>query len=73
MKTGDIVVVADDDDNEVGTSASENPATATLCTEEFFLRTQYMYICSSSPLISAETCGGGHVQTVNATHIDGPG
>jgi hypothetical protein len=31
-----------DDDDEVRTTASQNPATATLCTEEFFRRTQYL-------------------------------
>ncbi len=56
MKKGDIVSDADDDD-EVRTSVSENHATATLCTEEFFLRTRYTVY--SSPLISAERYGGG--------------
>jgi hypothetical protein len=31
-----------DDDDEVRTNASQNRATATLCTEEFFLRTWYL-------------------------------
>jgi hypothetical protein len=48
MKKGDVVVVADDDD-EVRTRASENHVTATLCTEEFFLGTH----------ISSEVGGGG--------------
>jgi hypothetical protein len=44
MKKGDVVIVAhdDDDDDEVRTSASQNYATATLCTEEFILRTQHI-------------------------------
>jgi hypothetical protein len=46
-----------DDDDEVRTSASQNCATATLSTEEFFLGTQYCIY--SSPLISAERCVGG--------------
>jgi hypothetical protein len=41
MKKVDVVVVAADDD-EVRNSASQNHATATLCTEEFFLRTHYV-------------------------------
>jgi hypothetical protein len=40
MKKGDVVIIADDDDDEVRTSESENHATATLCTEEFFPKTQ---------------------------------
>jgi hypothetical protein len=44
----------DDVDDEVRTTVwSQNRATATQCTEESFLRTQYF-----SPLISAERCGG---------------
>ncbi len=57
MKMGDVVVIADDDDeDDVRSKASQNNATAILCTEEFFLRTQNT--CSSSPLISKENCGG---------------
>jgi hypothetical protein len=52
MKKGDVIIVADDDDDEVRT-ASQNRLTATLCTEQLFLRTFY-----SSPLISPEMCGG---------------
>jgi hypothetical protein len=40
LKKGDVVDDADDD--EVRTSAPQNRLTATLCTEEFFLRTQYI-------------------------------
>jgi hypothetical protein len=41
MKKGD---GADDDDgDEVRTSVSQNCVTATLCTEEFFLRVSYKY------------------------------
>jgi hypothetical protein len=39
LKKGDVV---DDADDEVRTSASQNRVTATLSTEEFFLRTQYL-------------------------------
>jgi hypothetical protein len=43
MKKGDVVIVAhDDDDDAVRTSPSQNYVTETLCTEEFFLRTQYI-------------------------------
>jgi hypothetical protein len=43
MKKGHVVVAAaDDDDNELRTSVSQNHATAILCTEEFFLRTQHI-------------------------------
>jgi hypothetical protein len=45
------------DDDEVRTSGSQNCATATVSTEEFFLRTQYTLYSSS--LISAESVGGG--------------
>jgi hypothetical protein len=39
-KKGDVVAFADDDDDdEVRTSVSLNPVTASLCTEELFLRT----------------------------------
>jgi hypothetical protein len=38
MKKGDVVINADDDD-EVRSSASQNRATATLSTGEFFLMT----------------------------------
>jgi hypothetical protein len=41
MKKGDVAVNADDDD-EVRTSASQNIVTVTMCTEEFFLRNQYV-------------------------------
>jgi hypothetical protein len=35
-------VVDEDNDNEVRTSVSQDRMTATLCAEEFFLRTQYI-------------------------------
>jgi hypothetical protein len=38
MKKGDVI----DDADEVRTIESQNWAAATLCTEEFFLRTQYI-------------------------------
>jgi hypothetical protein len=40
MKKGDVIVAGDDD--EVRTIASQNHGAATLCTGEFFLRTQYL-------------------------------
>jgi hypothetical protein len=51
-----IVVVIDDDD-EVRTSVSQNHATVTLCTEEFFLGTQY--ICIALPLYQQSGVEGG--------------
>jgi hypothetical protein len=41
LKKGDVDNDADDD-GEVRTSVSQNHATATLSTKEFFLRTQYL-------------------------------
>jgi hypothetical protein len=41
MKKGDDVA-DDDDDYAVRTSVSQDRVTVTLCTEELFLRTQYM-------------------------------
>jgi hypothetical protein len=40
MKKGDDV--ADDDDDAVRTTLTQDRVTATLCTEELFLRTQYI-------------------------------
>jgi hypothetical protein len=40
MKKGDFIVVADNADDEVRASSSQNHATATMCTEQFF-RNQY--------------------------------
>ncbi len=40
MKKGDVFIAADDDEDEVRTSVSQNHAMAALCTEEFLLRTQ---------------------------------
>jgi hypothetical protein len=43
MKKGDVIVLADDgDDDGVRTSVSQNRARATPCTEEWFLRTQFI-------------------------------
>jgi hypothetical protein len=41
LKKGDVDDDVDDDD-EVRTSAPQNRAAATLSTEEFFVRTQYL-------------------------------
>jgi hypothetical protein len=51
-------LVDDGDDDEVRTTVpSQNPATATLRTEEFFLRTQFFFI--ALPYISIEVWAGG--------------
>jgi hypothetical protein len=63
LKKGD--VVNDVDDDELGTNASQNCVTATLCAEEFFFRTQYKPC--SSPLISAERCRGE--QEIDSQHL----
>jgi hypothetical protein len=44
LKKGDVGDDADDDDNEVRNSASQNRVTATLSTDEFFFRTQYLQL-----------------------------
>ncbi len=41
MMNGDVIIVADDDD-EVRTSVSQNLVTAPLCPEELLLRAQYI-------------------------------
>jgi hypothetical protein len=71
MKKGDFVFVAADD-NKVRSSASQNHAAVSFCTEKFFLRTQYIHSISSSPQISREV-GGGRLKMVSVTHMDGPG
>ncbi len=43
MKEGDDVAV-DEDDGAVRMSESQNRVTATLCSEEWFLRTQYKWL-----------------------------
>jgi hypothetical protein len=45
----------DEVDDEVSTTVSQSCATATLCTEEFFLRPQFLYL---SALINREEWGG---------------
>ncbi len=45
MKKGDVIAVADDndyDDDAVRSSVLQNQVTMTLCSEELFLRTQYI-------------------------------
>jgi hypothetical protein len=42
LKKGDDVAVNDDDNDVVRTSVSQNRVTATPCTEELLLRTQYI-------------------------------
>jgi hypothetical protein len=63
---GDVIVIADDDD-EARTCVSQNLVTATLCTEELFLRTQYLYIALSSYQLGKNGGGVGRKQTVNTT------
>jgi hypothetical protein len=41
MEKGDVTIIADDADDEMKTGSLQIQATATLCTENFFLRTQY--------------------------------
>jgi hypothetical protein len=43
MKKGDDVA-DDEDDDGVGTSMSQEQVTVTLCTEELFLSTRFIYI-----------------------------
>jgi hypothetical protein len=50
------VVIDDVDDDDEVKPVSQNRATATLSTEEFFLRTQCIWL---SPLSSREVWGGG--------------
>jgi hypothetical protein len=59
MKKGDVTLVADDDDNEMRTSASQKCAIATLCTEELILRAQYVHI--ALPLYHQRSVGGSRI------------
>jgi hypothetical protein len=61
MKKGDVVDDADDEDadDEVRTSVSRNHVTATLCTEEFFPRNQYVLYSSLS--YQQKDVGGGGI------------
>jgi hypothetical protein len=54
LKKGDVDDDADDDD-EVQTLVSQNRVTATLSTEEFFLRTWHLWLSSH---ITREVWGG---------------
>ncbi len=69
MKVEDAVVDAADEDDKVKTSASQNCATATLCT----WNSSSGLSIYSSPLLSAERCGGQHIDgqhnTLNPTSI----
>ncbi len=58
MKKGDDVVV-DNDDDAVRTIVSQNCRTAMLCTEELFLRTQYIYVALSTHQTGKNVGGGG--------------
>jgi hypothetical protein len=55
LKKGDVDNAADNDDELRTTAPSQNGATATLSTEEFLLRTQYLQLSSH---ISREVLGG---------------
>jgi hypothetical protein len=47
LKKGNYFAVDDDDDDAVRTSVSQNRVTATMWTEEFFLKTQYYIVLPS--------------------------
>ncbi len=65
MRKRDVISIADGDDDEVRTSMSQNQVTATLRTEELFLRTQYIYL---SPHISqVKMLGGGGIDSQHDT------
>jgi hypothetical protein len=71
MKKGEDVADYEDDD-VVRTSVSQDQVTVTLCTEEWFLRTQYMSIALSTHQIGQNMGGGtilGTIQTVNKAHL----
>ncbi len=65
MKKEDVIIKANDD--EVRTCASQNYATTTLCTEEFFLRTSYILVYIF-PHISREVCGGQDIDSQSDTY-----
>ncbi len=52
-------VAVDDDDDAIRTSVLQNRVTATLCTEELFLRTEYIYIALSTNQTGKNYGGGG--------------
>jgi hypothetical protein len=54
------------DDDALKTSVSQNRVTATLCTEELFLRTQYILIALST-YQTGENVGGGMVNTTHGS------
>jgi hypothetical protein len=66
MKKGDDV--ADDDDDPVRTSVSQDQVIATLCTEELFLRSRYTYTALST-YQTGKNLGRGRIWTVNMTHL----
>jgi hypothetical protein len=53
---GDDVVVGHNDDDVLRTSVSQNRVTVTLCTEELFLRTHYIYL--SPHIRQVKMCSG---------------
>jgi hypothetical protein len=69
MKKGDDVVVKNDDDNVVRNSLSQNWVTATLCTEELFLRTQP----TDHPNLSNVYLGAGWYLGNAGSHPNGKG
>ncbi len=70
MKKGDDVADDDDDDAE-RTNMSQGQVTASLCTEELFLRIQYLYIALST-YQTGKNPGGGRKWTVNMTRRSVP-
>ncbi len=59
-KNRDVVAV---DDDAVRTSVSQNQVTATLCTKQPFLRTQYIYIALSTYQSGKKGGGRGNEQS----------
>jgi hypothetical protein len=68
MKKGDDI--ADDDDDAVArTSLSQDRVTATLRTEELFLRTQYIKLSPQIRRVKMWRGGGRRIQMVNTTNL----
>jgi hypothetical protein len=63
-------VAEDKDDDVVRTSVSQGQVTVTLCNDELFLSTQFIWF---SPHIKQVKCGGrGRKRTVNMKHLAVP-
>jgi hypothetical protein len=63
LKKGDVIII----DDEVRASASQKRATGTLCTEEFFLRTQYIH-CTALPSYQQRGVGRQQIDGQRATN-----